>query len=427
MDHIHDQVKAGRFDDLVSDRAKNIKASEIREILKLTQKKEIISFAGGLPNPLSFPKDEIEEINRDIINDWGDVALQYGLTEGFTPLREELVKWMTNQNVKCEVDNVLVTHGSQQTLDLLGKVFLNPEDVVVVGAPTYLGAASAFGSYRAHLESVPLDDHGMDVDLLEEKVKNLQRHGKDIKFIYCVPTFQNPSGVTMPRERRKKLLDIASDYDLLIIEDNPYGELRYEGDHIDPLLSWDTEGRVVYTSTFSKILCPGFRIAWCVADPEVIHKLVHVKQGTDLCTNSYGQVMSYEFMHRGHIKPHIEKIKELYGRKQKIMFKSLDETFDPEKVDWTRPEGGMFLWATLPKFMSTRRMFKYAVDANVAYVTGKAFFPTGGGENCMRLNFTHASDEKIVEGVERLWEVIQSEMERQAEKPVLDFEDGITI
>ena len=427
MEHLHDSVKVGRFDDLVSDRARNIKASEIREILKLTKRPEIISFAGGLPNPLAFPKEAIDEINKDIMKDWGDVALQYGLTEGFQPLREELVKWMGNKNVKCDIEGLFVTHGSQQTLDLLSKVFLNPDDVVVVGAPTYLGGASAFNSYQAHLESIPIDDKGIDMDMMEEKVKNLQRHGKDVKFLYMVPDFQNPSGVTMPRERRKRALEIATEYDVLIIEDNPYGELRYEGDHIDPILSWDTEGRVIYTSTFSKILCPGFRIAWAVGDPEIIHKLVHIKQGTDLCTNSYGQVVSYEYMHRGYIGPHIEKIKEIYGRKQKIMLDTMDEVFDPEVVEWTRPEGGMFTWATLPEYMSTRRMFKYAVDNNVAYVMGKAFYPTGGGDNCMRLNFTHPTDEKIVEGIHLLWDVIQSELKRQAEKPMLELEEGITI
>lgn len=427
MEQLHDKSKVSRFDDLVSDRARNIKASEIREILKLLKKPEIISFAGGLPNPLSFPKEEINAINRDILEDWGNVALQYGTTEGFQPLREELVKWMAKKNAKCTPDNIIITHGSQQILDLLGKVFINPGDVVICGAPSYLGAASAFGSYRAQMETVPLDDYGMDIELLEQKVKNLQRHGKDIKFIYLVPDFQNPSGVTMPRDRRKKVLDIAEEYDLLVIEDNPYSELRYTGENIDPILAWDTEGRVIYTSTFSKILAPGFRIAWCVADLEIIQRLIHVKQGTDLCTNTYGQVVSYEFMHRGYIGPHIEKIKELYGRKQKIMLETIENTFDKDKVQWTKPEGGMFLWVTLPEFMSTRRMFKYAVDNNVAYVTGKAFFPDGGGENCMRLNFTHATDEKIKEGVQRLWEVIQSEMERQAEKPVIDFDSSVAI
>ncbi len=419
--------KQSRFADLISERAKGMRASEIRELLKLTQRPEIISFAGGLPNPKAFPVDKVQEITADLLKDQAGSILQYGTTEGHRPLREELVKWMKTKGVDLEIDNIMITHGSQQGLDLISKVFLDPHDVIVVGEPTYLGGTATYNAFQAKMESVPLDEKGIMINKLREKLHMLHRHGQNPKFLYIIPNFQNPTGVTIPKSKRNEILELAEDYDLLILEDNPYGELRYKGEHIPPCLSSDTNGRVIYFGTFSKILAPGFRIAWTCADKEIIQKLVIAKQATDLCTNTFGQAVAGEYMARGYLAEHIGNIKDLYSRKQEIMLEALDNHFTMDEVSWTKPEGGMFIWVTLPEYMSTRRMFKYALKHNVAYVTGSPFFPNGGGDNCMRLNFTHPTDENITKGIELLAGVIESEMDRQKEEPMIDFETPVAL
>lgn len=415
------------YNDLFSERCKTMKASEVRELLKLTQQPDIISFAGGLPNPLAFPKEEIAEVVEYVIKEKWSQALQYSTTEGLIDLRENIVKWMSRRGANDSIENIMIVSGSQQGLDLIGKVFLDPGDVIITAEPTYLAAITAFKAYQAKIETVPLDEEGIDTETLRKKLHHLHRHGQNPKFIYLVPNFQNPAGVTLTLERRKEILEMAETYDLLILEDDPYGELRYEGEHIKHCRSLDTEERVIYFGTFSKILAPGYRIGWVSAPEEIIKKMVIAKQFTDLCTNPFGQHVVAEFMSRGLVEKHIENIKALYGRKQKIMLKALDEHFTMDEVHWTKPEGGMFLWVTMPEYMSSRRMFKYAIKEKVAYVTGGAFFPNGGGDNCMRLNFTHATDENIDIGIEKLAGVIEKELVRQKEEPVIDLETPITL
>ncbi len=399
---------------ILSERAKGMKASEIRELLKLTQRPGIISFAGGLPNPEAFPVEATRKIINDLLDDSCEQILQYGATEGITPLREALAAHMRDRGIDVQKENILITHGSQQALDLISKVFLDPGDTIVVGSPTYLGATGAFRAFQADMKSVPVGENGMDMDALDKELEELIRLGHRPKFVYVVPTFQNPSGVTIPAENRKRLLEIASKYDMMIIEDSPYSYLRYEGETMPHIMSMDKEGHVVRLQTFSKILAPGFRIAWIAASEEVINHLVIAKQSSDLCTNPFGQFVAYKYVSEGTLYEHIDYIKDLYNQKRITMLKAMDEYF-PKEAKWTKPQGGMFVWVTLPDYVNTRDMFPKALEENVAYVVGDAFFVGDEGYNTMRLNFTHSSEKDIVEGIKRLARVIQHEIDKNGE------------
>jgi 2-aminoadipate transaminase len=404
-----------KFSHLYSRNAREMKASEIRELLKLTERKEIISFAGGLPNPEAFPVDKIKEICNHLLDEKGANILQYGTTEGVTELRKAIAERMNKKGMDINYHNVLITAGSQQALDLIGKTFLDPDDTVLVGAPTYMGGTNAFKSYGAVMESVTVDEHGMDPEKLEEKIRLLQMHGRSAELLYLVPAFQNPSGVTIPLDRRRRLLEIATEYDMLVIEDAPYSELRYSGETIKPMKSMDEDGRVIYLGTFSKVLAPGFRVAWCIADRDVLNKLIIVKQAADLCTNTFGQHIAAEYLTRGYIDEHLEKIKALYKRKRDHMLAAMDRHF-PAEAKWTRPEGGMFIWVTLPECIDTKEMFTRALEHNVAYVHGASFFADHSGRNTMRLNFTYASDQEIDEGIKRLGDTIKQEIAAHSAK-----------
>lgn len=408
------------LDRLYSTRATKLKASEIRKLLKLTQLPDMISLAGGLPNPKAFPVEAMRKCLDNIFKENIYTALQYGSTEGLPLLRGELAKRMREiKGVDCEIHEIMVTHGSQQGLSLISHIFLNPGDTIIMGSPSYLGAIQAFRSYEAQCESIPLKEDGFDIQSLIRNIRRLRRNGIHPKFIYTVPSFQNPSGITMSMEKRKQLLDIASVYDMLIIEDDPYGELVFEGESIPPIKSLDEKGRVVYLATFSKILAPGFRLAWIVASDELINKFVLAKQSADLCSNSFGQYVAYEYIKGGHLDNQLEKIREMYGRKRDVMLEALEEFF-PDGVEWTTPRGGMFLWVTLPKEIDASVMFKRAVAKKVAYVVGHAFFADETGKNTMRLNFSYSSDKVIREGVRRLAEVIKEELDTSyLEKPVI--------
>jgi 2-aminoadipate transaminase len=396
------------YESLFSHRANRMKGSVIRELLKLTQKPEVISFAGGLPNPLAFPVEKIQEIINDLIKENPQTIMQYGSTEGVPALREEISKRLKNKwGIDGDHENILITVGSQQGLDLLGRVFIGSDSSIIMEGPTYLGALNAFNVYDPNIITIPLDDNGLMIDRLEDYLKTVQKHSIHLKFLYTVPTFHNPAGVCMSLSRRKKLIDLASEYDFMIVEDDPYGELRYEGDTLPPLASMDKEDRVVYLGTFSKTLVPGFRIAWTHGPKPIIDKMVVAKQAVDLCTPPFTQHVAMEYLKRGYIDDHLTKIIDLYGRKQKIMVDSLKKMMPKDYIRWPVPEGGMFLWATLHENINTTDMFHDAIAENVAYVIGSAFHADGSGTNCMRLNFTHADDDKIVTGVERLSGVIE--------------------
>jgi 2-aminoadipate transaminase len=386
-----------------SERAKGMKASEIRELLKLTQQPDIISFAGGLPSPESFPTVDIAEVTTHVMLTAAEEALQYGTTEGYRGLREYCALRSKKEGIDVSLDNVVIVSGSQQGLDITAKVLLDPGDQIIVEAPSYLGGLGAMKTYQPVFTSVEMDDDGLVVDTLEEVLKTME---KPPKLVYTVPTFQNPAGVTLTEKRRKKLVDLAHEYDFIIVEDNPYGDLRYSGEPVKAVKAFDDEGRVIYMSTFSKIFSPGMRLAWVIGDDDYIRKFVIAKQSTDLCTNSFVQRILYEYCRRDHFSGHIEKIREMYRKKRDVMLKSLDEYF-PEECSWTKPDGGLFLWAKMPEYINTKNMVGDAIKQRVAYVHGAAFFVDGSGTNTMRLCFSYAPEDKIKEGIKRLGMVIK--------------------
>jgi len=389
--------------------ALNMRRSEIRELLKVARRPDIISFAGGLPDPQTFPVKEFEEICCELLRKRGAIALQYGPTEGEAPLREEIAKWMSHEKASIKPENILITAGSQQGLDIVSKVFLDPDDVVIMELPTYIGGLQAFNAYRAKMVGVPQDEEGMRTDLLEEILAEMAGRGERPKFIYVVPDFQNPSGVTMSLQRREKLLQLAYEYGVPILEDSPYRALRYAGKSVPAIYNLDTQDQVIALSTFSKLLCPGLRIAWIMAPAEWMDRMVVAKQSMDLCSPTYTQLLVAEYMKRGHLPKQIEKIRKLYSRKLEIMLKALKQHM-PEGVKWSKPSGGLFLWLEFPKKINANDLFPKAIEKKVAYVVGSAFHCDGKGLNTARINFSYSSEDKIVEGVQRLATMLKEHM-----------------
>ena len=398
-------------------RTHGMASSAIRELLKLTQQPDIISFAGGLPAPELFPTERIKEACDVVLSEMGSQALQYSTTEGYPPLRELIARHMARYGIKVGIDNIVITSGSQQALDLIGKLLINPGDRILAENPTYLGALQAFNGYQAQYVTVPVDDEGLQVAQLEPALRT------GPKFMYILPNFQNPTGVTLPLTRRYDLIALAEEYGIPIVEDDPYGQLRYEGDHIKPLVVLDAEylacegdggytGNVIYTSTFSKTLAPGLRLGWVVAPKDVVFRLVQMKQGTDLHTSTFDQMVAYETARGGFLDQHIRQIREVYGHRRNVMLKALEENCPPE-VRWTHPHGGLFLWITLPEWMDSAELLKDAVQEKVAFVPGHSFHANGGGPNTMRLNFSNAGDEMIEEGIRRLGAAIKQRLARQ--------------
>jgi len=386
-----------------------MKKSAIREILKLTQKPEMISFAGGLPSPDSFPIEDIKRITAEVLETDGKAALQYGTTEGDNRLRTLLAERHKKDGLDLSPENILITTGSQQALDLCGKIFVNHGDVVLVGLPSYLGGLNAFANYGAVLKGIPLDDQGMRPDLLEKKITELKKEGKTVKFIYIIPDFQNPTGVTLPRARRLEIIRIAERHDLLIVEDSPYRDVRFAGTPEPLMSSLDTHGRVMTLNTFSKILAPGFRLAWVTGNREIIDKMVTAKQSTDLCTPPFVQKITARYIEQGLLDVNLGKTIELYRQRRDFMLKCFREMM-PEGVKWTEPDGGLFLFVTLPPAMDAARLLEKAIRRNVAFVCGSVFYCNNEGYNTMRMNFSFADEKDTLEGVRRLAEVIREEM-----------------
>ena len=394
-------------------RTQRMSSSAIRELLRLTERPDIISFGGGMPAPEVFPIEEFTAACDKVMRDLGPQALQYSSTDGYKPLRELVARHTARYGIETSPENILITSGSQQALDLLGKILINPGDRILVESPTYLGALQAWNSYGAEYVTVPMDKHGMYTDALEAALRS------GPKFIYVLPNFQNPTGVTLAVERRIRLIELADQYGVPIVEDDPYGQLRYEGEHLPSVVTLDNQfrgncdacyrGNVIYLSTFSKILAPGLRLAWVVAPPEVISKLVQAKQGADLHTATFNQLVAYEVAKGGFLDRHIKVIRDVYRTRRDTMLAAMDGYFPPG-VDWTHPEGGLFLWGTLPENLNSTDVLKAAIEQKVAFVPGASFFSTGGGHNTMRLNFSNATPEKIMEGISRLGRVLYEKM-----------------
>ncbi|MBI9048290.1 MAG: PLP-dependent aminotransferase family protein [Anaerolineaceae bacterium] len=395
-----------------STRAQTMTSSMIRELLKLTEEPDIISFAGGLPAPEIFPIEAFQKAAQNVLANHGQKALQYGATEGIQPLRQLIAEKFCPPGMNISADNVLITSGSQQALDLLGMIFVNQGDFILVESPTYLGALQAWNPYGVQYISVESDDNGMDTSDLERCL----RLGP--KLIYALPNFQNPMGVTMSMERREQLIKLADQYGVPIIEDDPYGQLRFEGDHLTPLTVLDqkmrqgkdfSDGNVIYLSTFSKTLTPGLRIAWVIAPDIVIDKLVMAKQAADLHTTTFNQYIAYEVAKDGFLEKHIAKIVEVYRERRNIMLEAFDECM-PQGVSWTHPDGGLFLWIKLPEYIDSIKVFKDAVEQKVAFVPGQSFYVDGTGKNTMRINFSNSTPKQIIEGVHRISNSIRKHM-----------------
>ncbi len=385
-------------------RIDSLRASDIREILKITQRAEVISFAGGLPAPELFPVAEMKEISRLLMEESGRVALQYSTTEGYEPLRQKIAARIGCKfHTQASAEEVMITSGSQQALDFTGKLFLDTGDVVLCESPTYLAAISAFRAYQPEFIAVPTDDDGM---IIEELGRILATTG-NVKLVYVIPDFQNPTGRTWSLDRRRRFIETVSRYGVAVLEDNPYGELRFEGEILPSIKSMDYEGLVIGTGTFSKTFCPGMRIGWLVAAPPVIEKYVLIKQGADLCTSMRNQMEIDLFMDRFDFEGNLVRLTELYRQRRNAMVAAL-ETMMPAGVSFTRPQGGLFLWVTLPERIKAIELLKRCLEQNVAFVPGDSFFPNGGVENTLRLNYSNMPEDRIREGVARLAAAIRS-------------------
>jgi len=392
-----------------AERTKGARRSAIRELLKYTEQPEVISFAGGLPDPATFPVDFLAKVAQEEILHNAGKSLQYTTTEGMRPLREALARWLGEEGIHTTMDRIVITNGSQQGLDLLGRVFLDEGDAVFVSLPTYLGALQAFRVYRPTFVGVPLENDGMDLESLRKAIRNARQSGHEPKLIYVVPDFQNPAGITWSKEKRVELLKIAKEEDLFIVEDIPYRWLRYKGEHIPTIASLDEEGRVIVLLTFSKILAAGLRVGVLVGPAEVVNMAVTLKQGADLCGSSLTQRLVVRFLTEYDVHAHLARLCQHYKVKLETMLQALAQ-YMPEEAEWTKPEGGLFVWVKLPEGVDTVKMLERALAHKVAYVPGQPFFADGSGQNTMRLCFSLATLEELEEGIRRLGTVVKEEL-----------------
>jgi 2-aminoadipate transaminase len=399
-----------RYAGLFARRTRVMKSSAMRDLMAITERPEVISLAGGLPDTSTFPPDSYAAINQQVAAEACAKALQYGPTEGHELVKRCIVEVMAEEGTDVDPEDVLVTTGGQQVIDLVCKTLLDPGDVVVAEAPTYPGAVPAFCAYEADVVQVGMDDDGMKVDELEETLDRLEREGRRPKFIYTIPTFQNPAGVTMSLERRKRIVEVAAERELLVLEDNPYGLLRFEGEPLPTLRSLDGGEFVIYLGTFSKILSPGIRLGWTVAPQPVLAKMNLGKQGADLCSSSMTQCFVAAYFEQGRWQDYLDSLCALYRRRRDVMLDALAAAF-PAESTWTRPEGGLFLWATVPAELDTTDLLARALQENVAFVPGRAAYLDGRGGSSMRLNFSGVGDDDIREGVRRIGEIVREQLD----------------
>jgi 2-aminoadipate transaminase len=399
-----------RYAALFASRTKVMKSSAMRDLMAVTARPEVISLAGGLPDTSTFPPDTFAAVAQRIAEESCARALQYGPTEGLDETKACIAQVMAAEGMRVAPEDMIVTTGGQQVIDLVTKTLIDPGDVVIAEGPTYPGAVPVFSSYQAEVVQVDMDADGMRVDLLEETLDRLERDGRRPKFIYTVPSFQNPAGVTMSQPRRRRLVEVAHARELLVLEDNPYGLLRYEGDPPSPLLSLDGGVYVMYLGTFSKILSPGIRLGWVVAPPPVLEKINLGKQAADLCTSTLSQLMVQAYFEQSRWRDYVESLTEVYRARRDTMLDALADHF-PRQADWTRPAGGLFIWVTLPDFIDTTDLLARALRDNVAFVPGEAAFLDGRGRNAMRLNFSGSDEDAIREGIRRIGEVVTEQVE----------------
>jgi 2-aminoadipate transaminase len=429
-----------RYAGLFASRTRGMKSSAMRDLMAVIARPEVISLAGGLPDTSQFPADTFAAVAQRIARESAAEALQYGPTEGIPAARGCIAEVMAAEGIACDSEDILVTTGGQQVIDLVTRALIDPGDVIVAEAPTYPGAVPSFSSYQADVVQIEMDDDGMRIDLLEETLDRLEREGRTPKFIYTIPTFQNPAGVTMSVPRRKRLVEIARERELLVLEDNPYGLLRYEGTPVPTLRELDGGLYVMYLGTFSKILSPGIRLGWVLAPAPVLHQINMGKQAADLCSSTLSQLMVTAYFEQARWRDYVEAVTESYRARRDTMLDALAEHFPPQ-AEWTRPQGGLFLWATLPDFIDTTDLLARALRENVAFVPGAAAFLDGRGRNSMRLNFSAVAEDDIREGVRRIGKIVAEQVElygtltgekaeggrRKAEEPGPGAEEGARV
>jgi 2-aminoadipate transaminase len=384
--------------------AAEAKGSDVRRLLKYATMEDFISFAGGLPSKDAFPMDAIERATQKAIELYGYHNFQYGATEGVPELRREIAKIMADRGISVSDEELLVTTGSQQALDICAKAFIDKGDYIICESPTYLAAINAFKAYQPKFLDAPMDDEGIIPEAVEDYIKNYK-----VKFMYVIPDFQNPTGRSLSQERRKRLVEIANQYDVLIIEDSPYAELSYDGKPETPLKAYDTEGRVIYLSTFSKIVCPGLRLGWVAAPAKLAEKISLLKQATDLHTNQFSQYIVATYLADNDINAQVDRIRDIYRTKRDAMLDAIEAYF-PEGIYYSKPTGGMFIWAELPENIETRPLADEALGYRIGFVPGDAFYPNGGFYNGMRINFSNASVEEIQTGIKRLGDLIKTKL-----------------
>ena len=408
------------WDQRFARRVQRMRPSAIRELLKVTELPNAISFAGGLPAPENFPIEKIAETAQRVLQTAGPQALQYSATEGYRPLRELIARRMSQDGLEVATENVLITSGSQQALDLLGKVLIDPGDTILVESPTYMGALHSWNPYEPEYLALSSDQHGLitETDALETALR------ANPKFIYVLPNFQNPTGVTLSMERRHQLIEITNRYGVPIVEDDAYIQLSFSGEPLPSLMALDAatrepsnyDGNVIYLGSFSKVLAPGFRIGWIIAPTLLIRRLIQAKQGADLHSSTLNQMIAYNIVQEGFLEQHIPRLRQVYRERRDIMLAELEEHF-PETVHWTHPEGGMFLWVTLPEELDAIDVLREAIEQNVTFVPGATFHANGGGANTFRLSFSNPSPEKIREGIARLGRALRKTLAQQATSP----------
>ncbi|MGI8945311.1 MAG: PLP-dependent aminotransferase family protein [Thermoleophilaceae bacterium] len=398
-----------RYGELFAARTRVMKSSAMRDIMSMTTRPEVISLAGGLPDTSSFPPETFAAVTARIAEESSARALQYGPTEGIVETKRCIAEVMAAEGMRVDPGDMIITTGGQQVIDLVAKTLIDPGDVIVAEGPTYPGALPAFHAYEADVVQVDMDADGMRIDLLEETLDRLDREGRRPKFVYTVPTFQNPAGVTLSLARRRRLVEVAAERELLVLEDNPYGLLRYEGDPLPPLYKLDGGVYVMYLGTFSKILSPGIRLGWVLAPPPVLEKINLGKQGADLCTSTLSQLMVQAYFELEDWRDYVGSLAEIYRARRDTMLDALAESF-PRQAEWTRPAGGLFIWATLPDFIDTTDLLARALRENVAFVPGEGAFADGRGRNSMRLSFSSSGEDRIREGIRRIGEVVREQV-----------------
>jgi 2-aminoadipate transaminase len=398
-----------RYAGLFAARTQVMRSSAMRDLMAITARPEVISLAGGLPDTSTFPPESFAAQMTRIAHESSAEALQYGPTEGFDETKACIVEVMEAEGMALDPEDLIVTTGGQQAIDLVCKTLVDPGDPVICEAPTYPGAVPTFSSYEADVIQVTTDEHGMRTDELEGVLERLAREGRRPKFIYSVPSFQNPAGVTLSAERRARLVELARTYELLVCEDNPYGLLRFEGEPQRTLYSLDGGDYVLYLGTFSKILSPGIRIGWVAAPPPVLEKIGLGKQAADLCTSTLTQYFVREYFAEGRWREYIDDLVEIYRGRRDVMLEALERHF-PAQAEWTHPEGGLFVWATLPDYIDTTDLLAKALSENVAFVPGRAAYTDGRGAHSMRLNFSGSTEDEIREGIRRIGKVVSEQV-----------------